>query len=92
MVYPEFFWIPKKLGVKNGGKSSPSENPNFLKIPEIVGVTPSFSIVGLFLFGDFNYIFLKQFKVISKLVIPGTGYTNFESTTRGRRIWIQYYS
>ena len=34
MVYPEFFWIPKKLGVKNGGKSSPSENPNFLKIPD----------------------------------------------------------
>ena len=56
MVYPEFFWIPEKLGVKNGGKSSPSENPNFLKIPEIVGVTPSFSIVGLFLFGDLDNV------------------------------------
>ena len=61
MVYPEFFWIPEKLGVKNGGKSSPSENPNFLKIPEIVGVTPSFSIVGLFLFGDFKNEFNSIF-------------------------------
>ena len=55
-------------GVKNGGKSSPSENPNFLKIPEIVGVTPSFSIVGLFLFGDF-IIFYSHGVLLTKFTI-----------------------
>ena len=44
----------KKVGVNSGGKSWFSENPHFLRNPEIVGVTPNFSIVGLILFGDFN--------------------------------------
>ena len=58
------------MGVNSGGKSWPSENPHFLRNPEIVGVTPNFSIVGLILFGDFiNFEkifkkFLKNFRIL----------------------------